>query len=73
MHAELAGRERVYRGDVDALGEVEDWIAALRTRWDQHLDALDTEGHRTRREREHRESRATKVTDAAVTTQEKSA
>ncbi len=54
VHADVHGRERIYRADVERLDEVETWIAALRPAWEQRFDALETEVHRTRRERERR-------------------
>lgn len=71
VDAAWVGRERIYRTDTDALGEVEAWIAGLR--WDQHLDALETEVHRTRRERERRESREGRATGPDPTSEEQSA
>lgn len=73
VDAAWVGRERIYRTDTDALGEIEAWIAGLRTRWDQHLDALETEVHRTRRERERRESREGRATGPDPTSEEQSA
>ena len=58
VEAELVGRERIYRTRPDALAEIERWIAGLRPRWEGHLDALETEVHRTRRERERNEHHA---------------
>lgn len=52
VDADLVGRQRIYRADTAPLAAVEGWIAALRPSWEQHLDALATEVHRTRRERE---------------------
>ncbi|WP_405177186.1 metalloregulator ArsR/SmtB family transcription factor [Nocardia sp. NBC_01377] len=49
---ELEGRQRYYTLDRAALTELADWIAAI-TRadtWSGHLDALETEVYRTRRE-----------------------
>ena len=43
------GRERIYRLDVAPLAEVETWLSSLRA-FDP-FDALETEVHRTRRER----------------------
>ena len=45
------GTQRVYSLDATALDDVTDWLAALRGRWSQHLDALDTELARGRRTR----------------------
>ncbi|WP_067460118.1 ArsR/SmtB family transcription factor [Actinomadura macra] len=50
--AEPAGRERRYRADPRPLQEIEGWLATVRgQRWEQRLDALSTEVHRTRRDR----------------------
>jgi DNA-binding transcriptional ArsR family regulator len=51
VHDELVGRERVYRLDVAPLAELDAWLAQFRTGWSSALDALETEVHRTRRER----------------------
>ena len=52
---EAQGRERVYRLDVGALGELEAFLAELRedraAAWERRFLALETEVHRTRRER----------------------
>jgi DNA-binding transcriptional ArsR family regulator len=46
------GRERVYRLDVAPLAELDDWLAQFRGgTWGSRLDALETEVHRTRRDR----------------------
>jgi DNA-binding transcriptional ArsR family regulator len=45
------GRHRVYRLDPRPLQEVERWLAPFRASWASALDALDTEVHRTRRDR----------------------
>jgi DNA-binding transcriptional ArsR family regulator len=47
-----AGRERVYRIDPAALGAIDTWLAQFPDVWSSRLDALETEVHRTRRERE---------------------
>jgi DNA-binding transcriptional ArsR family regulator len=50
---ELVGRQRFYRLDGTRLAELTEWLAQF-TRpdgWTQHLDALETEVYRTRRER----------------------
>ena len=50
--AELVGRERHYRADLARLDEIDRWLSTVRGRtWEQRLDALETEVHRTRRER----------------------
>jgi DNA-binding transcriptional ArsR family regulator len=48
---EAHGRERLYRLDPAPLAPLEAWIATLRRRWSDTLDALETEVYRTRRER----------------------
>jgi DNA-binding transcriptional ArsR family regulator len=45
------GRERVYRLDIEPLAEIDAWLAPFRTGWGARLDALETEVHRTRRDR----------------------
>lgn len=49
---ELVGRQRYYRLDAGPLTEIADWISgfAARRDWARHLDALETEVYRTRRE-----------------------
>ena len=50
--ADVQGRQRVYRADLDALDPVRSWLDGLRPApWTQPLDALATEVHRTRRAR----------------------
>ncbi|MGC4760372.1 metalloregulator ArsR/SmtB family transcription factor [Micromonospora trifolii] len=53
---ELVGRRRIYRLDPGPLAPLLDWLTALTTvdRWGRHLDALETEVYRTRRERRSR-------------------
>jgi DNA-binding transcriptional ArsR family regulator len=49
-----AGRERHYQLDPSRLTELSDWLAGfapVADRWERHLDALETEVHRTRRDR----------------------
>jgi DNA-binding transcriptional ArsR family regulator len=53
------GRERVYRIDVAPLAAVDAWLAPFRTAWDARLDALETEVHRTRRDRRATSGQAT--------------
>lgn len=51
---ETVGRQRVYALDAQPLDELVDWVTRLRASaaaWDQRLNALETEVHRTRRER----------------------
>ncbi|MGA5461651.1 ArsR/SmtB family transcription factor [Mycobacterium sp. NPDC050041] len=51
--AEVVGRQRIYALNPDAVTPLMTWLAGLVAplRWEAHLDALDTEVHRTRRER----------------------
>jgi DNA-binding transcriptional ArsR family regulator len=51
VHDAESGRERLYRLDAVPLAELDHWLAQFRTAWDQRLDALETEVHRTRRDR----------------------
>jgi DNA-binding transcriptional ArsR family regulator len=67
VHADVVGRERIYRADTEPLREITAWIGALRPNLEQHLDALATEVHRTRRERERR---VLEATDRPSTTSE---
>jgi DNA-binding transcriptional ArsR family regulator len=53
---EPRGRERVYRLDVTPLAGLDTWLAQFRgsagsSEWGRRLDALETEVHRTRRDR----------------------
>ncbi|NYH40918.1 DNA-binding transcriptional ArsR family regulator [Micromonospora jinlongensis] len=56
VHDEMVGRQRIYRFDPRPLAPLVDWLAALAAtdRWERHLDALETEVYRTRRERRGR-------------------
>ncbi|SNS56267.1 transcriptional regulator, ArsR family [Actinomadura meyerae] len=50
--AEPVGRERHYRVDTGPLAEIDRWLsAARRDAWEARFDALETEVHRTRRDR----------------------
>jgi len=49
---DAVGRARVYRLQIEQLAVLEQWVAGLRSPVARHLDALETEVHRTRRERE---------------------
>lgn len=53
---ELIGRTRIYRLDPGPLAPLVDWLGELVApdRWEQRLDALETEVYRTRRERRSR-------------------
>jgi DNA-binding transcriptional ArsR family regulator len=60
VHDEVRGRRRVYRLDVTPLAPLDAWLTELRAGsaahrsppgWEARLDALDTEVHRTRRDR----------------------
>lgn len=72
VEAELAGRERIYRMETAALREIEGWILRLRS-WDRHLDALETEVHRARRERERPADHEGMDATSAPTSEEQSA
>ena len=52
---ESTGRERIYRLSTAPLTEVERWTQQFQERWESRFDALETEAHRTRRERERRD------------------
>ncbi|MFC4494089.1 ArsR/SmtB family transcription factor [Streptomyces ovatisporus] len=54
--AEERGRERVYSIDPTPLIELSRWLDQFANRWEQRFDALETEVHRTRRERTRRMS-----------------
>lgn len=74
VHAELIGRERIYQADLGPLRQVEAWIAGLRPNWEQHLDALETEVHRTRRERrEHRTGHRPSIDRSSTISEERTA
>jgi DNA-binding transcriptional ArsR family regulator len=66
---EAQGRERVYRLELGALVELEAFLAELRedraATWERRLMALETEVHRTKRERANREPATSR---AAITT-----
>jgi hypothetical protein len=47
----VRGRERRYRLEPAPLAEIEAWAGSFRPTWDAALDALETEVHRTRRQR----------------------
>ncbi|TDD33845.1 ArsR family transcriptional regulator [Nonomuraea terrae] len=53
VRAELAGRRRLYTLDPGPFAELAGWLAqfARPSGWEHRLDALETEVHRTRRER----------------------
>ncbi|MEV0679626.1 metalloregulator ArsR/SmtB family transcription factor [Actinosynnema sp. NPDC050436] len=50
---EVVGRQRFYLLDPAPLADLAGWLGALLrpSGWEHHLDALETEVHRTRRER----------------------
>jgi DNA-binding transcriptional ArsR family regulator len=56
--AEDRGRERVYRLEPGPLVELRQWLEQFSNRWEQRFDALETEVHRTRRERRRQGGRA---------------
>jgi DNA-binding transcriptional ArsR family regulator len=49
----LVGRQRIYELNAEQLTELVEWLAQLSqpSSWERHLDALETEVYRTRRER----------------------
>lgn len=51
----LVGRRRLYELDPSAFTGLIGWLGQFTgdSRWEQRLDALETEVHRTRRERRH--------------------
>lgn len=53
--ADDRGRERVYRLEAAPLVELRQWLEQFSNRWEQRFDALETEVHRTRRERRRQE------------------
>jgi DNA-binding transcriptional ArsR family regulator len=66
---EPRGRERVYRLELGALGELEAFLAELRedraATWERRFMALETEVHRTKRERVKNEAATART---AITT-----
>lgn len=56
VRADAAGRQQVYAATTSPLGEVSDWLDTLAPQLAHHLDALETEVYRTRRERSTRQS-----------------
>jgi DNA-binding transcriptional ArsR family regulator len=48
---ERRGRERLYRLDCAPLAQLEAWLDQFRDPWPSHLDALETEVYRARRDR----------------------
>jgi DNA-binding transcriptional ArsR family regulator len=73
VEADLVGRERVYRTRPEALEEVERWAASLRPSWERHFDALETEVHRSRRERERRAASEGRAAPCEPSTEEQTA
>lgn len=59
VHDELVGRQRHYRLDTTRLTELARWLGRFddAAGWERRLDALETEVHRTRRERRARDGR----------------
>lgn len=57
VSASQSGRERIYRVETAPLAELDAWLTQFRDRWSSHLDALETEVYRTRRERERAEQK----------------
>jgi DNA-binding transcriptional ArsR family regulator len=62
----LRGRERVYQLTLDALSELEAYLAELRapSRWERRLMALETEVHRVKRERQDPPSALERANDS---------
>ena len=62
---EAQGRERVYRLEIGALAELEAFLAELRedraSTWERRFMALETEVHRTKRERAKKAEKAPRV------------
>ncbi|OII12574.1 helix-turn-helix transcriptional regulator [Curtobacterium sp. MCBA15_008] len=54
VEAEPDAQRRVYRLRTEPLTEIDEWLRPYRDRWDQRLDALDTEVARGRNERKAR-------------------
>ncbi len=61
VHAETHGRRQIYTATAAPLGEITVWVEALTPRFGAHLDALETEIYRTRRERTTRQSHSNPV------------
>jgi DNA-binding transcriptional ArsR family regulator len=59
VHDTVSGRERRYSLDLSALAPLEAFLARLRAPgvWSQRLDALETEVHRVRRNRQKTDTR----------------
>ncbi|GID27957.1 metalloregulator ArsR/SmtB family transcription factor [Paractinoplanes brasiliensis] len=72
VHDTLVGRERMYRLDTGPLTEVAEWIAGFGAPvaglWSQRLDALETEVHRTRRDRRDAKNAARGAGETATNT-----
>ncbi|MEU5552001.1 metalloregulator ArsR/SmtB family transcription factor [Micromonospora sp. NPDC047793] len=66
------GRRRVYTLTTAPLDELVGWLGRLMrpSRWQQHLDALETEVYRTRRERRPATERGTITTERHPSTKE---
>jgi DNA-binding transcriptional ArsR family regulator len=62
----LRGRERVYQLTLDALSELEAYLAELRapSRWERRLMARETEVHRVKRERQDPPSALERANDS---------
>lgn len=48
---EARGRQRIYALDARPLADLDAWLSDFRRLWNSRLDALESEVHRTRRER----------------------
>jgi DNA-binding transcriptional ArsR family regulator len=71
VQGELIGRERSYTLTLDALAELEAFLAELRApgKWERRLMALETEVHRVKRERR----RAPQARERAIDKQKETA
>lgn len=73
VHDTLVGRHRFYELDASRFADLIEWLDqfTLADGWRRHLDALETEVYRTRRERRRRDT--TEQRDAANHRQEDAA
>jgi DNA-binding transcriptional ArsR family regulator len=64
--ADTRGRERLYRLAPAPLAELAGWLQQFSQRWEQRLDALETEVYRTRRDtRRERDTTAARKENSA--------
>lgn len=56
IRAEAVGRQRIYLLEPAPLAELARWLEQFAPVWEQRLDALETEVHRTRRKGRQHES-----------------